>query len=128
MEISIHTSKNLGPFKKDKTELHLQCLDVRHARELIDTDAVSITINSTNNLRKKLKQFPKEMLNKAIEEAMGQDTLLDFEQRVNYTSQVKLNFESATESADTITEFVIECCEGMETLVSRLIEYIGPQN
>ncbi len=122
MQIYPVASREFYTFKKGKSELILQYLDVRRESKLTETDAVSIEIHSTNSLRKKLRQLPSELLREFQETAEVHGIPLNIDQRVNYSSQVPLNLDNAAESSNTIAEFIIERCEGMEAFISKILE------
>jgi len=125
MQIYPVAPREVSTFEKDKIELILQYSDVRHESKLTETDAVSIGIHSTNTLRKKLKQLPSKLFREVLEIAEAHGIVLNFDQRVNYSSQVQLNLDNAADSSNTIADFIIERCEGMEAFISKILEQAG---
>ena len=125
IEISPVALMETGLFSKGKVDLHLTYLDVRHDSKLTETDAVSITINSTNRIRKKLKRLPFDIPSMAEEIELVNETPLDFGQRVNYRSQLQLNLDSASESSEIVMEYIVERCEEVEAFVSRLLTQVN---
>ena len=125
IEISPVALTETGLFSKGKVDLHLTYLDVRHDSKLTETDAVSITINSTNRIRKKLKRLPFDIPSMAEEIELVNETPLDFGQRVNYRSQLQLNLDSASESSEIVMEYIVERCEEVEAFVSRLLTQVN---
>jgi len=125
LEVYAISSKEFRLFKKGKSELYLQYLDVRHDSELTETGQVSLSIHSRNEFRKKIRQLPAEVTSKAFEEAEGQDISLSFEQRVINRSEVKLDLDSATKSSDIISGLILERCGGLEAFISSLKGQIG---
>lgn len=125
IEISPVALMETGLFSKGKVDLHLTYLDVRHDSKLTETDAVSITINSTNRIRKKLKRLPFDIPSMAEEIELVNESPLDFGQRVNNRSQLQLNLDSASESSEIVMEYIIERCEEVEAFVSRLLTQVN---
>jgi len=117
------TKKEVIPFRKGKGDLYLICRDVRHEAELSDTASVSVTIRCTNYFLRSLRQVPSETLELALKTAEEHGTSVDVNKRnVLNREEVKLNLDSVSGSVDSVTEFIMERCQGVKEFALRIVK------
>ncbi|OPL10289.1 MAG: hypothetical protein AVO34_11400 [Firmicutes bacterium ML8_F2] len=117
------TKKEVIPFRKGKGDLYLICRDVRHEAELSDTASVSVTIRCTNYFLRSLRQVPSETLELALKTAEEHGTGVDVNKRnMLYREEVKLNLDSVSDSVDSVTEFIMERCQGVREFALRIMK------
>lgn len=109
------------PFRKGKSDLYLRCCDVRHEAGLSETAGVTVVIRCTNYFLKSLKQVSPEILGKALEAAEKQGISLDVSKKNEfYKEETKLNLDSISESVDSVTECVLEHCQGLREFALQI--------
>ncbi len=116
------SDKDIKVFRKGKAELSLDCKDVRHDNNLTSNDSVSLYIHSNNTFRSSLKLNDDSLLNFAIQAASKHNIILRFTQRSSYYSQVTINLDDAIESAENITDEIINCCAAIDEFIRVLIK------
>ena len=112
----------IGVFRKGKQEISLSCRDVRRDKRIATTDSLSIIIGTNNTIRRKLRYLNQGLLSSAVSAAAGYEVPLNFMKRTNYYSLVPINLDDAGESAELVTDALINCCIAINDFISVLVK------
>lgn len=114
--------RDISIFRKGKEELSLICRDARHDNNLASTDAISLIITSVNTLRRELKNIDNAILSSAVSTAAKHEVNLCFTKRTNFYNAIPINLDDAIESAETVTEVILNYCIAINDFITVLIK------
>lgn len=123
LEVWPSAKKDIIPFGKGREDLYVICRDVRRG-ELDNTNCISVVIGCSlrffNSLKRDVSSEVRDLALKAAAKC-GTSIVMDAK-RTLYKKEVSLNLDNATDSADSIAEFIMERCRGMREFALQIIK------
>ena len=116
--------KEGGLFRKSKDDIYITYRDVRRCNDLKTTDSVKIEINSGSIFKRNLKNFKENnalKLEEAIMEIGDKDTPLDFNKKVHYDLELKIDLNDSDNSIVQITDLILEKWSALDEFVRMLV-------
>ena len=124
LEVWPSATREIAPFSKGKEDIYVICCDVRREGELHHTDSVGVSIQCSHGFFSRLKnEVPFEILEKGLKAAKEQGTGISVNKsRVLYKEEVKLELDSVSDSADSVSEFIMERCRGIREFALQIVK------
>ncbi len=124
LEVWPSATREIAPFSKGKEDIYVTCCDVRREGELHHTDSVGVSIQCSHGFFSRLKnEVPFEILEKGLKAAKEQGTNISVnKRRVLYKEEVKLELDSVSDSADSVSEFIMERCRGVREFALQIVK------
>lgn len=122
--ISSQYKKDGGLFRKGKDDIYITYQDVRRCNDLKKTDSIKIEINTSSIFKRNLKKFKENnalKLEEALKEIADKDTPLDFNKKVHYELELKIDLNDSDNSIVQITDLILEKWSALDEFVRMLV-------